>query len=70
MKQGTLIYDEQDGRYNIRFDIADYHGGLHCGECFEVFTGGSWRQTRIEKARNWFLVGIPADDLSGLRVRI
>ena len=57
---------------DIRFDIADYYGGLHCGECFDVFTGGKWRPTRIEMsaAQEWYLVGIRAEDLNGLRVRI
>ena len=34
MKQGALIFDEQADRYDIRFDLADYYGGLHCGETF------------------------------------
>ena len=50
--------------------LADYYGGLHCGETFDVMVGGRWRPTRIEMAENWYLVGIHADDLSGLRVRI
>ena len=29
MKQGALIFDEQTDRYDIRFDLADYYGGLH-----------------------------------------
>ena len=40
MKQGALFFDETADRYDIRFDLADYYGGLHCGECLEVFTGG------------------------------
>ena len=67
MKQGALIFDERTDRYDIRFDLADYYGGLHCGECFDVMIGGKWRPTRIEMAENWYLVGIRADDLSGLR---
>lgn len=70
MKQGALIFDEQTDRYDIRFDLADYYGGLHCGETFDVMVGGRWRPTRIEMAENWYLVGIHANDLSGLRVRI
>ena len=65
MKQGALIFDEQTDRYDIRFDLADYDGGLHCGETFDVMVGGRWRPTRIEMAENWYLVGIHADDLSG-----
>ena len=44
MKQGTLIFDETADRYDIRFDLADYYGGLHCGECMEVF--GAWKCSR------------------------
>ena len=32
--------------------------------------GGRWKRTRIEYGDDWYLVGIRADDLSGLRVRI
>ena len=32
MKQGALIFDKESGRYNIRFGLNDYYGGLHCGE--------------------------------------
>ncbi len=28
MKQGALIFDERTDRYDIRFDLADYYGGL------------------------------------------
>ena len=66
MKQGALFYDENTDR----FDINDYHGGLHCGECFDVMIGGRWKPTRIEMADSWYLVGIRTDDLNGLRVRI
>ena len=33
---GTLIYDPSMGRFDIRFGIESYYGGLHCGECFDV----------------------------------
>ena len=39
-KTGALIFDETADRYDIRFDLADYYGGLHCGECMEVFVSG------------------------------
>ena len=69
LKTGALIFDETADRYDIRFDIADYYGGLHCGECFDVFTGGKWKPTRIEMsaAQEWYLVGIRAEDLNGDR---
>ena len=70
MKQGALIFDEYGDRYDIRFDLEDYYGGLHCGETFEVMVNGKWQPTRIEYGENWYLIGIRVNDLSGLRVRI
>ena len=70
MKQGALFFDETADRYDIRFDLADYYGGLHCGECLEVFTGGKWKPTRMEYGDNWYLTGVRAEDLNGLLVRI
>ena len=37
-KTGALIFDEHTDRYDIRFDLADYYGGLHCGDCLELFS--------------------------------
>ena len=51
-----MIFDEQADRYDIRFDLADYYGGLHCGETFDVMVGGRWKPTRIEMAEDWYLV--------------
>ena len=31
-KTGALIFDETADRYDIRFDVNDYYGGLHCGD--------------------------------------
>ncbi len=70
MKQGALVFDEHTARYDIRFDLNDYYGGLHCGECFDVMVGGKWKPTRIEMADNWYLVGVRVAALNGLRVRI
>ena len=30
-RTGALIFDETADRYDIRFDVNDYYGGLHCG---------------------------------------
>ncbi len=67
-RTGALVFDENTDR----FDLASYYGGLHCGECFDVLVGGRWKPTRIEMSasQEWYLVGIRADDLNGLRVRI
>lgn len=47
-KTGALIFDETADRYDIRFDLNDYYGGLHCGDCLEVFVRGKWKPTRME----------------------
>lgn len=69
-RQGALIYDAEMQRMDIRFDLSDYYGGLHCGQCLEVFADKYWRPTRIEKGEDWYLVDIPTQDLIGLRARI
>lgn len=69
-KKGNLIYDSKRECMDIRFDIDDYYGGLHCGECLEVLIGDKWISTRIEISNNWYLVGIQTDCLVGLTVRI
>lgn len=40
------------------------------GDCLEVFVRGKWKPTRMEYGDNWYLVGVRASDLNGLRVRI
>ncbi|MBS7032788.1 MAG: DUF3801 domain-containing protein [Clostridium sp.] len=49
---GALVFDERTDRYDIRFDLNSYYGGLHCGECFDVFVRGKWKPTRIEYGDN------------------
>ena len=69
-KTGALIFDDTADRYDIRFDLNDDSGGLQCGDCLEVFVRGKWKPTRMEYGDNWYLVGVRASDLNGLRVRI
>ena len=54
-RTGALVFDERTDRYDIRFDLNTYYGGLHCGECFDVFVRGKWKPTRIEYGDNWYL---------------
>ena len=70
MKQGTLVYDYETERMNIRFGLEDYYGGLHCGTPMEVFLNGKWIPTRIELGSDWYLVGVKTEDIIGLMVRI
>ena len=47
-REGNLFYDKESGRYDIRFGMESYYGGLHCGECFEVKINDVWVPVRIE----------------------
>lgn len=69
-RQGALVYDSYAERYDVRFGLDDYLGGLHCGDCFEVKLGSKWIATRIEMYEDWYLVAIKVHDLRGLMVRI
>ena len=62
MKQGALIFDERSDRYDIRFDLADYYGGLHCGETLAIrsisrpaSTSKTRKATMLTKANGRFL---------------
>ena len=55
--EGTLFFDPESGRYDIRFGMDSFYGGLHCGECFEVKINNTWVPVSIAK-------------LSGLTVRM
>ena len=70
MRQGALTLDAQTGRMDIRFDLENYYGGLHCGECLDILINGDWVSTRIEMGDGWYLTGIKTDNLEGLIVRI
>ena len=57
-REGTLFYDTETGRYDIRFDLESFYGGLHCGECFDVKVKDVWVPVRIEMGDDWYLVGL------------
>ena len=57
-RQGALYFDREEERYNIRFGLEECYHGLYCGEGLEVLVGKRWVRTRIEKAADWYLVGI------------
>ena len=69
-RQGALYFDREEERYNIRFGLEECYHGLYCGEGLEVLVGKRWVRTRIEKAADWYLVGIDTDWLDGLRVSV
>lgn len=69
-REGNLFYDKESGRYDIRFGMESYYGGLHCGECFEVKINDVWVPVTIEMDEDWYLVGLPLKRLDGLTVRM
>ena len=69
-REGNLFYDKESGRYDIRFGMESYYGGLHCGECFEVKINDVWVPVRIEMDEDWYLVGLPLKRLDGLTVKM
>ena len=60
IRPGALVYDKASGRYDIRFGLDEYYGGLHCGQCFEVFDGEQWRGGRpvMNLSSKWCFGGI------------
>ena len=54
----AVSYTHLADRYDIRFDVNDYYGGLHCGDCMEVFVRGKWKPTRMEYGDNWYLATV------------
>ncbi|MCM1508730.1 MAG: DUF5348 domain-containing protein [Ruminococcus flavefaciens] len=70
MKIGSLIYDCESGRMDIRFSLEEYYGGLHCGTDMDVHIDGKWIHTRIELSDDLYLVGIKTKKIEGLVVRI
>lgn len=68
--EGTLIYNSDEDRYCMRYGFNDCTEGFHCGDCFEVWDGKSWIETRIELSDEWHLVGLKGAKLNGLKVRM
>lgn len=66
---GTLIQNGE--RPDIAFDNGTLYGGLHCGECFDVFFN-QWIKVRLEHLDSWIIIydGKSYPVLYGVRVRI
>ena len=69
-RQGALYFDREEERYNIRFGLEECYLGLFCVEVEEFLLVKRFLVPRIEKAADWYLVGIDTDWLDGLRVRV
>lgn len=68
--QGKLFYNFENNRIGIRFNDGTVDEGLHCGQTMDIFINGKWIPTRIEMARDWYLVDVKnLDSLVGLTVK-
>ena len=47
-REGALFYDKESGRYDIRFGLDSFYGGLHCGACLDLKVDNAW--VMIKKA--------------------
>jgi hypothetical protein len=76
MKKGKLIYDSclQQMCIMLPLEGGEVLGGLHCGACLDVYIGGCWLSTRLERiasSNDFYLEGISKEiKLAGLPVRI
>lgn len=50
---GILIQAED--RPEIVFEDGTLYGGLHCGDCFQLYAG-TWFPVRLEYDEDWFLL--------------
>ena len=57
-------------RYDIRFDLAEYYGGLTAATVWRYSQAANGSLPVWDTGDNWYLVGIRAEDLNGLLVRI
>jgi len=72
MNVGQLIWDANTQRVDIIYRDGTLHGGLRCGNTFEVLVDDKWLATRIEFKwpDTWYLVGLSrVKDFLGLTVR-
>lgn len=51
----TGILIQCDDRPDIVFDNGTLYGGLHCGECFDVYCN-RWLSVRLEYYDNWVII--------------
>jgi len=81
-REGVLYYDKTTDRYDIVYFDGGYYGGLHCGNCFDLWLGDEWVSARIEADNDgWYLCDLYHENdekyegdipqrLDGLKVRM
>ena len=51
----TGILIDNGDRPDIIFESGFLYGGLHCGDCFEIFSN-QWISVRLEYLDDWVIV--------------
>ena len=54
--EGILIYNEKISRPDLVLSDGSLLGGLHCGDCLEVWINGQWLTARLELEDNWVIL--------------
>ena len=68
-REGALFYDKESGRYDIRFGLDSYYGGLHCRDGFEMKVDNACVPVRTEMSDEWFFAELPRMRIAGQIVR-
>ena len=55
---GALVFDERTDRYDIRFDLNSYYGGLHCGVRRQLVSCG-YQSRGLERDAGAYLTAAP-----------
>lgn len=70
-REGILVPDMSNERFDVRFGCEDFYGGLSCGTTMDVWLDDRWTPTRIEKGNaGWYLEGVETKCIFSLKVRI
>ena len=54
--EGILIYNDTISRPDIVLSNGSLLGGLHCGECLELWLNGHWETAWLELGNDWFVL--------------
>lgn len=67
----TGILIQNGDRPDIAFDSGTLYGGLHCGDCFDIYSN-RWIRVRLEYLDSWIIVynGKRYPPPYGARVRV
>lgn len=72
--QGTLLYDNENNRFEVLYSNSGRRDSISCGTCFQLAVNDTWESTRIELGTcGWYLTPhrlCGVGQLRGLRIRM